>query len=102
MLAACISTTHKVVIVLVLSVCNVLTFKSLDKERLLLFCGYTLRGYRQCQRQVATAGGRNSGMGKRDTWKALESDPIMEVQGTELRLFVCLLVCTVPPSFIAV
>jgi len=100
--------THKVVIVLVtsvsMSVCNVITFKSLDTESFLLFCWYILRGYRQRRRHAATAVGMNGGMGKRDTWRALESDPIMEVQGTELHLFVCysvLLVCTVPPSFIA-
>jgi len=99
MLAACIVTSHKVVIVLVtsvsMSVCNVITFKSLEKERFLLFCWYILRGYRQRRRQVATAGGTNSGMGKRDTWRVQESEPIMEVQGTELSLFVCVLLCFV-------
>ena len=70
MLAACIVTSLKVVIVLVtsvsMSVCNVITLKSLDKESILLFCGYTLRGYRQRRRHAATAGGMNGGMGKRD------------------------------------
>ena len=29
------------------------------------------------------------------TWSAQESDPVMEVHGTELSLFVCLLLCIV-------
>ena len=101
--AACIVTTHKVVIVLVtsvsMSVCNVITLKSLDKESFLLFCGYILRGYRQRRRQVTTAGGTNGGNGQAghgDRWRVI----LMEVHGTELSLFVCysvLLVCTVPP-----
>jgi len=68
MLAACIVTTHKVVIVLVtsvsMSVCNVITFKSLDKESFLLLCWYIVRGYRQRRCQVATTGDTNGGDGE--------------------------------------